>query len=117
MAAAFPLSLVIFEISNPFESVKLSACKPDDETPPLILLILICPKSESREIFDNTTPAAFTLALTPSMAMDLILNFPPKISGFGAVDDVGKRPISLWHKQTPGILGVDFYPDRLYYIL
>ena len=41
----------------------------------------------------------------------------PKISGFGAVDDVGKRPISLWHKQTPGILGVDFYPDRLYYIL
>jgi len=41
----------------------------------------------------------------------------PKISGFGAVDDVGKRPISLWHKQTPGILGVDFYPDRLYNIL
>ena len=43
--------------------------------------------------------------------------FNPKISGFGAVDDVGKRPISLWHKQTPGILGVDFYPDRLYNIL
>ena len=41
----------------------------------------------------------------------------PKISGFGAVDDVGKRPISLWHKQTPGILRVDFYPDRLYNIL
>ena len=43
--------------------------------------------------------------------------FTPKISGFGAVDDVGKRPISLWHKQTPGILGVDFYSDRLYNIL
>ena len=43
--------------------------------------------------------------------------YHPKISGFGAVDDVGKRPISLWHKQTPGILGVDFYPDRLYNIL
>ena len=76
MAAAFPLSLVIFEISNPFESVKLSACKPDDEAAPMILMILICPKSESCEIFDNTTPAASTLALTPSMAMDLILNFP-----------------------------------------
>ena len=38
----------------------------------------------------------------------------PKISDFGAVDDVGKRPISLWHKQTPGIPGVDFYADRLY---
>ena len=54
---------------------------------------------------------------------DLLSNFNqfffflPKISGFGAVDDVGKRPISLWHKQTPGILGVDFYPDRLYNIL
>ena len=45
------------------------------------------------------------------------LGIQPKISGFGAVDDVGKRPISLWHKQTPGILGVDFYPDRLYNIL
>ena len=44
-------------------------------------------------------------------------DYEPKISGFGAVDDVGKRPISLWHKQTPGILGVDFYPDRLYNIL
>lgn len=41
----------------------------------------------------------------------------PKISDFGAVDDVGKRPISLWHKQTPGITRVDFYPDRLYNIL
>ncbi len=47
----------------------------------------------------------------------LISGIIPKISGFGAVDDVGKRPISLWHKQTPGILGVDFYPDRLYNIL
>ena len=41
----------------------------------------------------------------------------PKISDFGAVADVGKRPISLWHKQTPGIPRVDFYPDRLYNIL
>ena len=36
----------------------------------------------------------------------------PKISDFGAVDDVGKRPISLWHKQTPGIPGVDFHPRK-----
>ena len=47
----------------------------------------------------------------------LVVGQKPKISDFGAVDDVGKRPISLWHKQTPGILGVDFYPDRLYNIL
>ena len=41
----------------------------------------------------------------------------PKISDFGAVDDEGKRSISLWHKQTPGIPGVDFYLERLYNIL
>ena len=29
-------------------------------------------------------------------------DYKPKISDFGAVDDVGKRRISLWHKQTPG---------------
>ena len=50
-------------------------------------------------------------------AVGRLVHRQPKISGFGAVDDVGKRPISLWHKQTPGILGVDFYPDRLYNIL
>ena len=44
-------------------------------------------------------------------------DYKPKISDFGAVDDVGKRPISLWHKQTPGIPRVDFYPDILYNIL
>ena len=57
---------------------------------------------------ENTTSSDF-------MHAKILLS--PKISGFGAVDDVGKRPISLWHKQTPGILGVDFYPDRLYNIL
>ena len=41
----------------------------------------------------------------------------PKISDFGAVDDEGKRSISLWHRQTPGIPGVDFYLERLYNIL
>ncbi len=41
----------------------------------------------------------------------------PKISDFGAVDDEGKRSISLWHKQTPGIPGVDFHLERLYNIL
>lgn len=44
-------------------------------------------------------------------------NYEPKISDFGAVDDEGKRSISLWHKQTPGIPGVDFYLERLYNIL
>ena len=46
-----------------------------------------------------------------------LLNVKPKISDFGAVDDEGKRSISLWHKQTPGIPGVDFYLERLYNIL
>ena len=41
----------------------------------------------------------------------------PKISDFGAVDDEGKRSISLWHKQTPGIPGVDSHLERLYNIL
>ena len=41
----------------------------------------------------------------------------PKISDFGAVDDEGKRSFSLWHKQTPGIPGVDFHLERLYNIL
>ena len=45
------------------------------------------------------------------------LTSEPKISDFGAVDDEGKRSISLWHKQTPGIPGVDFYLERLYNIL
>ena len=44
-------------------------------------------------------------------------SYEPKISDFGAVDDEGKRSISLWHKQTPGIPGVDFYLERLYNIL
>ena len=46
-----------------------------------------------------------------------VRNIQPKISDFGAVDDEGKRSISLWHKQTPGIPGVDFYLERLYNIL
>ena len=37
----------------------------------------------------------------------------PKISDFGAVDDERKRSIFLWHMQTPGISGVDFYVERL----
>ena len=53
--------------------------------------------------------------LTPYEPDSQILN--PKISDFGAVDDEGKRSISLWHKQTPGIPGVDFYLERLYNIL
>ena len=62
-------------------------------------------------------PEAMIRFLDEIFSADLPIAISPKISGFGAVDDVGKRPISLWHKQTPGILGVDFYPDRLYNIL
>ena len=47
----------------------------------------------------------------------LVVGQKPKISDFGAVDDVGKWPISLWHQQTPSIPGVDFYPERLFNIL
>ena len=45
-----------------------------------------------------------------------VLDLPyikPKISDFGAVDDERKRSIFLWHMQTPGISGVDFYVERL----
>lgn len=40
-------------------------------------------------------------------------DYKPKISDFGAVDDERKRSIFLWHMQTPGISGVDFYVERL----
>ena len=41
------------------------------------------------------------------------VSLKPKISDFGAVDDERKRSIFLWHMQTPGISGVDFYVEIL----
>lgn len=56
---------------------------------------------------------ALSDAVSDELLLVMRVYFEPKISDFGAVDDERKRSIFLWHMQTPGISGVDFYVERL----